>query len=99
VPNQELLHLVELLNYLALIEVRLDFFVRGDVVDQHGLDEGLEFLPKLEAVVTLSHYEVNGQNLVSLCLVECLEGTLELVSDFLVDIEHLEHKLFDLLDF
>ena len=67
---------------------------------QHRIDQVLEDLPKEKEVVALRDQEVHVEEFMrqAFLVIESLGTCLELKRDCLIDVEHLEHKLFDLLD-
>ena len=64
------------------------------------IDQVLENLPEEKKVVALRDYEVHGQEVLRrpLLVKELLQPRLILERDRLVDVEHLEHELLDVLD-
>ena len=92
------MHSVELLDDLALVVVLLDLVFTCDPSFDQRVDQVLENLPEQKEVVALSDYEVHRKEDLPFLIQESLKAILELESDGLVDMEHLKHQLFDLLD-
>lgn len=94
------LHAVEVLDDCSLVEVLLNLLLCRDACLKQRVDQILEHLPEEEEVVALGDDEVHRQELVrrSLFVKEPLETCLVLECDRLVNVEHLEHELFDVFD-
>ena len=92
------MHLVELLDDCALVEVLLDLIFCGDASGNHWVYEVLEDLPKQEGVVALCNHKVHLKVSLSIVIIELLQTSLILESDCLIDFQHHQHEFLDFLD-
>ena len=100
VRKELFLHAVEVLNDRPLIEMLLNLLFCSHARLEHGVDQVLEDLPEEEEVVALGDYEVHWKELIwcARFIKELLQACLVLECNSFVDVKHLKHQFFDILD-
>ena len=95
--DEHVLHLIKFLYDCSLVEVLLDLIFSCNTLLNHRIHEILRQLPKCEEVVTWGYHMIDAHIFWSILFEKPLNSSLELLSDDLVYIQHLEHQFFDLL--
>ena len=89
--QQLILHFVEFLDDLSLIEMLLHLLVCCYVVFEQWIYQVLKHLPEPKEIIALSNHEIHVKVLLSLHVVKALKSFLELECHVLVDLEHFQH--------